>query len=66
VDFAGLDHQIDVSQRFDAGERLGDAPHFQDRVHRALGGLFLVVYPATALTNSIQIKKTPRRRRRGA
>ena len=43
VDLARLDREVDVAQRLDAGERLGDAAHLQDRVHRALDACSLVV-----------------------
>ena len=48
VDLARLHHQIDVAQRFDAGKRLGDAPHFQNCVHRKLDRFRRVVRAANA------------------
>ena len=38
-DLAGIEHEIDVDQRLDRAERLGDLTHLDDRRRRVLDGL---------------------------
>ena len=42
VDFSAFHHQVDIVQRFDAWEFLGDVFHFQDHVSQARFLLFTV------------------------